>query len=67
MVKPSTAADRLWAYATLGKQPDDARWEKLDADAKSLALNMSPDDVARCFWSLGALARMPTKGTLTVL
>ena len=67
MVKPSTAADRLWAYATLGKQPDDARWEKLDADAKSLALNMSPDDVARCFWSLGALARIPTKGTLTVL
>lgn len=67
MVKPENVVKRFWAYATLGRVPDEDKWEKLDADIKATALDMRADQIGTCLWALGTIRRVPTQGAWNVL
>ena len=56
---PQNIANTLWAFATLGKQPDDRLVVGLTARAVEMQGDFNPQEIANTLWAFSTLGRQP--------
>jgi hypothetical protein len=66
-MNPQDVANTVWAYAALGRMPDDKTWAALETAAGRVAREMNPQNVANVMWAYAKLERMPDDKTWAAL